>query len=74
MTIKKKKENKMNGKLNGWLFGWKDIGCYLGCGDKTARYYASKFRLPIERLPNGKPMAQPIKIDIWIKSFNNSHK
>ena len=52
--------------LNCWLYGWKDIATYLGCDEKTSRFYEKEFSLPIRHLPNGKVIAHPDRIDEWV--------
>lgn len=68
------KEKSMNKTVSGWLYGWKDIGNYIGCSDKQAQYYVVNYHLPIVRLPNNKPAAEPSEIDNWMrtcKKFKN---
>ena len=72
---KRKKIGKSGGPMDekfGWLYGWKDIAEYVGCSVKTTQRYAKENRLPIRRLLEGKPVAQPKEIDVWIKSLKKS--
>jgi hypothetical protein len=57
----------------GWIRGWKDIGYYMGYSEKTVKRFYKKNSLPIERSPDGTPMAKPEKIDIWVtkKEYKN---
>jgi hypothetical protein len=50
----------------GWLYGWKDIACYVGCSESTIKIFYRRFSLPVDRSPNGTPMAKPEKIDTWL--------
>ncbi len=55
----------------GWLYGWKDIADYVGCDVSTVKRYATNCKLPIRRLPTGKPVAIPFQIDKWLNELKN---
>ena len=57
-----------------WLYGWKDIARYVGCDEKTLRGWEKEFRFPIVRPANGRPVAHPKKIDVWMESFEKMRK
>lgn len=75
VRMKKKRGDKdMNINNPGWLFGWKEIGAYIGCGDRTAMTYWKKYGLPVNRLPSGVITAQPQRIDTWMDKVKISAK
>jgi hypothetical protein len=74
--MKKKARSKVNPtvSLKNWLYGWKDIANYMGCDEKTSRFYEKEFSLPVRHLPNGKVIAHPNRIDEWIEQCENFKK
>jgi len=53
-----------------WLFGWKEIGQRLRVNAVTARRWHKKYKMPVVRTPDGRPMQLPEIIDEWIIQYN----
>ena len=66
MRKKQKSKAEDTDMKPGWLYGWKDIACYVGCSESTIKSFYKRFSLPVDRSPNGTPMAKPEKIDNWL--------
>jgi len=57
----------MVSKKAGWLYGWKEIANYCGCCIATAKKYAKKKDLPVQRPFGNKVAAIPKELDSWLK-------
>jgi len=67
---KNRGEREMDMLKPGWLYGWKDIASYIGCTIPTVHNYHAKHGLPVNRLPGGKIIAHPDRIDDWINKVH----
>lgn len=58
----------------GWLTGWKMISRYVGLHKRTCQRYTKRYKMPVNFLPGGTPVAVSMELDEWLRVFSNIKK